>query len=132
VGGIERVRDFDGQGQQRFVSKGRPAMRCFRGRAFQKFHRDEGAAGPLVDLVDGADVGMVESGSCLGFSLATAERLRVLGDVIGQKFKGNETIELDVLRFVDDAPPAATQFFDDAIVPDGLVEQSGRRCTPLD
>ncbi|HUK86276.1 MAG TPA: hypothetical protein VLT85_01315, partial [Terriglobales bacterium] len=33
-----------------------------QGLALQQFHGDEGAAAGLVDLVDGADVGMAEGG----------------------------------------------------------------------
>jgi hypothetical protein len=40
-------------------------------QAIQELHHDEGLAFVLSNLVDGADVGMVEGGSCTGFAAET-------------------------------------------------------------
>ena len=45
-------------------------------RAIEKFHGDEGAAVVFADVVDGADVGMVQRGGGAGFALEAFERLR--------------------------------------------------------
>jgi hypothetical protein len=47
----------------------------------------------LPDLVDGADIGMVQGRGGLGFTPEAFQRLRVLGDVVGQELEGNEATE---------------------------------------
>lgn len=42
--------------------------------------------------------------------------------IIGQEFEGHETVEFGVFRFIDDAHAPATEFFDDAVVRNGLAE----------
>ena len=78
----------------------------------------------LPDLVDGADIGMVESGGRPRFPLETVQGLRVLREVIGQKFQGDKAAKLYVLRLVDHAHPAAAQFLDDAVVRNGLADHA--------
>src|SRR5437868_5830554 len=61
MSGIERVRDLDAEIEhrfdlQRFAVDGVPE--CL---PLQQFHSDEGSPISLVDVVDGADVGMVQS-----------------------------------------------------------------------
>ena len=90
--------------------------------AIEKFHGDEGLAVLLVDFVDGADVGMVQSGGGFGFTLEAGEGLRILGDIVGQEFQSDEAAEFEVFGFVDYAHAAAAEFFEDAIVRDGLSE----------
>jgi hypothetical protein len=40
----------------------------------------------LADLVDGADIRMVQGRSRTGFTAETFQCLRVLGDIVGQEF----------------------------------------------
>ena len=83
----------------------------------------------LVNLEDHADVGMVQGRSRLCFALETGKSLRVLGYFIGQEFQGDEAMQLHILGFVDDTHPAAAEFFDDAVVGDGLVDHQWRKNT---
>jgi len=78
----------------------------------------------LADLVNRADVGMIQRRGGPGFAAEPFEGLRVASDVLRKKFQRNETAELGVFRFVDDAHAAATEFFDHPIVGDG--EADGR------
>ena len=50
--------------------------------AVEKFHGDEGLAVLFADVVNGADVGMVERGGGLGFALETGEGLGIAGDIL--------------------------------------------------
>src|ERR1700730_11142960 len=79
----------------------------------------------LPDLVDGADIGMVESGGRLRLPLETGQGLRVLRHIIGQKLEGNKPVQVYVLGLVDHTHTAAAQFLDDAVVRDGLTDHSG-------
>ena len=93
--------------------------------AFHEFHNDEGATVMILNVVNGANVGMVESGGGAGFALETFESLWVVGDVVGEEFESDEAAELGVFGFVDDAHSAAAEFFDDAVVGNRLSDQGG-------
>ena len=91
--------------------------------AVEKFHRDEGFAVRFADIVNRADVGMVQGGGGLGFSLETREGLRIFRDVVRQEFQRDETMQADVFGFVHDAHAATAEAFQDAIVGKSLVEE---------
>ncbi len=90
--------------------------------AVQKFHNNESAAVFLADIVNRADVGVIECGTGFGFALETLEGLRVVGQFVGKKFQSDGAIETSVLGFIDYAHAAATEFFEDAVVRDGAAD----------
>ena len=59
------------------ISSGLAADRVLQGHAVEKLHGDEGAAVLLANVVDRADVGMVQRGSGLRFAPEALQRLRV-------------------------------------------------------
>jgi hypothetical protein len=89
----------------------------------QKLHGDEGLAALVINLVNGADVRMIQGGRSLRFALESGQSLRVFGDFIGQEFQGDETMQLHVLGLVDDTHATAAELLDDAIVRDVLADQ---------
>ena len=125
--GIERVGNFDGERQQRVQFQRAPRDQVLQGHAIEKLHGDKRLAILLADVVDGADVGMVQRGCGLRLALKAAERLRILGDFIGQKLEGDEAVQPRVFGFVDHTHPAAAQLLDDAVVRDGLSDHGFRR-----
>ncbi len=62
--------------QQRFQSPSGAVDDVLQRRAFQKLHGDEGFAVLFTDVVDGADVGMVQRGGGFGFPPKAFEGLR--------------------------------------------------------
>jgi hypothetical protein len=76
----------------------------------------------FADLVNGADIGMVQRRGSFGFTLEAAERLRILRYIVRKELQGDETTKIGVLCFVDDAHPTAAEFFDDAVMGDGLAD----------
>ena len=80
----------------------------------------------LADVVDGADVGMVQGGGGLGFAPEAVQGLRVLGDIVGQEFERDEATERGVFGLVDHTHAAAAQLLDDAVVRDGLADHRRR------
>src|ERR1700730_14730526 len=78
----------------------------------------------VPDLIDRADIGMVESRSSLSFSLETSQGLGVSGDLVRQELQGHKTMESGVLSLVDDTHATAAQLLDDAVMRDGLADQS--------
>ena len=90
--------------------------------AVEKLHRDKHLFVLVVDFINRADVGMIQRGGGLGFTLEAAKGLWVFGNLIRKEFEGHEAVEFHVLGFVDDAHPAAAQLLDDAVVRDGLPD----------
>ena len=56
------------------------------------------------------------------------KRLRVAGDVLRKELQRNETAELVVLGFVDDAHASATEFLDHSIVGNSKADRRLRFC----
>ncbi len=133
---VESVGDFDGKRDKRFDVEWTARDLVLERGAFQALHSDERAAFVLADVVNSADVGMIQRGSGLRFALESRQCLRVFGNFVGQKFQGNKALEACVFGFVDHAHSAAPQFFQDAIVRNSLSEQRlGIRhleCNPKD
>jgi hypothetical protein len=72
----------------------------------------------LADFVNRADIGMIQGGGSAGFALEALEGLTVVGDIVRQEFQRDVTAKAFVLGLIHDAHPAATKFFQDAIVGD--------------
>jgi hypothetical protein len=66
------------------------------------------AAAKDTNLVDGADVRVIQCKGSTSFTPKAFERLRVFGEVLWQEFQSDEATKLRVLGFVNDSHPAAT------------------------
>ena len=95
-------------------------------RAFQIFHGDEGFSILLADVVNGADVRMVQGGSSLRFALETAQRQRIASHFIGKKFESDEAVQPGILGLIDHPHAAAAKLLDDAVVRDSLPDHVWR------
>ena len=84
-------------------------------------------AWPLLfaNVIDGADVGMIERGGGLGFAPEALQGLRVAGDVFRKKFQRDEAAEAGVLGLIDHAHTAAAKLFEDAVMGNGLTDEGG-------
>ncbi len=71
-----------------------------------------------IDLVNRADVGMVQGGRRLGFPNEALTGVVVAGQLRGKKLEGHEAVELGVLGFVDDPHAAPAELLEHAIVGD--------------
>ncbi len=120
MSGIERVGDLDTQVNQTVGFERAAEYRFPQSLAFEKLHHDEAQAAVLPNFVNGADVGMVQSGSGAGFAAKTFEGLRVVRDIVGQELQRDEAAERGVFGAVDDTHPAAAQLVEDSIVGDCL------------
>jgi hypothetical protein len=72
--------------------------------------------------MNGANVGMVQGGGSAGFTSETFQWLRVLRQIFGQELQCHKAPKISVLGFVDHTHASSAEFFDDAIVRDGLVD----------
>jgi hypothetical protein len=91
VGCIERVRDLYSEREQRLQLHRTVTDHVLQGLAIQILHGDERLALVLPNLVNGADVRVVQGrgGTCL--PAEAFERLRVLSYVLGQKLQSHRT-----------------------------------------
>src|SRR5882762_1985460 len=121
MGRVQRVSDLDSDRQQSLNVQLTAPDAMFQRDAVEKLHRDESLPLGLTDVVDGADIRMVQCGSGLCFALEACQGLGILGDLVGQEFERDKAMQPGVLGLVDDSHAAATELFDDAVVRDGLA-----------
>src|SRR5208283_47151 len=107
VRGVERIGNLDAEGKECIELHGTIADDVFQGCAVKVLHDDEGLAVLLANVVNGADIGMIERGCSPGLAAETLEGLAVPGYIFGEEFEGDEAIEAGVLGFIDDAHAAA-------------------------
>ena len=96
--------------------------------ALEQLHGDEWAILKLSNVMNRADVWMIERGCSTRFAAESLDGLSVLGDVVRKKFQRNVPAETRVLGFVDDAHSTAAQFFQDAIVGNCTAGNRGSIC----
>ncbi len=94
VSGVERVGDVDGDGEKNVRFQRTPGDAVLQRQPVQKFHGDERFAVLLVNFVDGADVGMVQSGGGLRFALEARQRLGIFSNLVGQELEGDKAMQL--------------------------------------
>src|SRR3984957_5413131 len=88
--------------------------------AFQKFHDNECQPVVLVNLMDGANIRVVESRRRLRLALKAAKGLRITGHSVRKKLQRHKSAELDVFGFINDSHASATELLGNAVVRDCL------------
>ena len=126
VSGVEGVGAVDADFEEAFEFQRARGDEVLQRGAVEEFHCDKGAAVVFADVVDGADVGMIQRGGGACFTFEAFERLWVVGEIVGEKFEGDEAAEARVFGFVDHAHSATAEFFDDAVMRDCLADEAGR------
>ena len=104
---VERVGDL-GRDLQRLLERERPFLetRCQR-LALQMRHDDKVRAIDAADVVDAADVRMVQRGDRTSFALETGPQFGIVGDLAGQDLDGDSAIEARIPCPIDLAHAAA-------------------------
>src|SRR6267378_7849378 len=123
VGSIQGIGDFDANGNHGVQFHGPARDDELEGRAVEKLHSDETLAVVLADFINGANVGVVQSGSGASFAAETLESMRVTDQIVGEEFESDKAAEVGVFGLVDDAHAAAAQLFNDAVVRNGFADQ---------
>ena len=128
---VQAIGDLDRQGKQSLCFNRLTRDHMLQRHALQEFHGDERSATLLADVVNRADVRMIQRRCGLGFTPEAFQRLRVVSNIFGQEFKRYKTVEARVLGLVNHTHPAASQSLEDAIVGDVLANQRrGLRHSP--
>jgi hypothetical protein len=121
VRGLERIGDLNGQFQNPIRFK-QPAGDVLPQRLpLEQFHDDEEPAEGITDIVNGADVGMVQRRRGARFALEALERLRILRHLFRKELERDHAAEPRVLGFVDRTHPSGPNLFDNAIMGKALA-----------
>src|SRR5215472_15404871 len=123
VSSIQGVGDLDAEREDRVQVHRAAGDHVLQRGAVEEFHDEECASCVLADVVDRANIGMIEGGGSFGFTAETLKRTAVLSEVLGQKFQRDKASKARVFRLVDDTHAAPAQLFQNAVVRDGLIEQ---------
>src|SRR5208282_1112246 len=113
---VQCVRNLYSQ-LQHFLQRQRLAGNAMPQRLpVEKLHRDERLAVVFADLINRADIGMVQGGSSLCLTLKAAQCLRVCRESVRKELQRHEAPKLGVLSLVHNAHSAATDLAQDAVV----------------
>ena len=132
MGRVECVGDLDAQIEHRFDLQRLATDPVPERLPLQQFHGDEGSPIDLVNLVDRADVRVVQRGRSFGLPLETAEGLCVVGEVVGKELQGDVATELEVFRLIHHAHATAADLAEYAVMGNRLPHGLGGRGHWLD
>src|SRR6266851_8592827 len=122
---IEPDSDLDADLQEFRYFDGLRANTVLESMALKQFHGNKRTAFELTNIVNCADVRMIEQGCSARFAPESLDRLSVLGNVVGKEFQCNIPAKARVPGFVDHAHASASQFFQDAVMQDGAADNGG-------
>ena len=109
--GVESAGYLDGDAEGFFDGQRSFAEACFEGFPFEVLHDEEVGGVFAADVVEGADVRVVEAGDGAGFTL------EALGEADAGYFDGDGSFEAGVAGFVDFAHATCAQHGDDFVRP---------------
>src|SRR5581483_6742919 len=96
------------------------------GHSLQKLHHNKTLALMFADLVNGANVRMIQRRCRARLPPEPLQRLRICGHTLGQKFEGHEAPQFDVFGLVDHAHTATAEPLDNAVMRYGHTKHVGR------
>ena len=92
-----------------------------KGLTLESFHDQEGLSLVLRQVVDGADVRMVQGRGSTGLALKPLQRVGPAGEILWEKLQRHFATEVQILGFVHHPHPASTQPTGDLEVRDRLA-----------
>src|SRR6202035_1816865 len=92
------------------------------GAALQQFHGDEGLAFALINFINRADIGMVESGCRTSLTSKTFEALRIVSYIFREELQSDKAAQPCVFRLIHHAHSTTAKLLKNSIVSDGLAE----------
>ncbi len=120
---FERVRHSNSSFEKRIETQRPTRDEMPQCRPAQQLHRNERHAGVFVNIVDRADVRMVQRRSGLRLALEALERCSVMRHALRQKLQRHLPLQLRVIGAIYHAHSAAPEPFDDAVVGDRLSDE---------
>jgi hypothetical protein len=121
VGRVQRVGNLDSEREQRIQRQRSLGEDVLQRASLEQLHRDEGTAFILVDVVDRADVRVIQGRGRARLAPEPLERVLV-AEGLGQELQGDESAQLQILGPEDDAHAAAAKLLENAVVGNRLAE----------
>src|SRR5260370_40116950 len=84
--------------------------------AFDILHRQKRPPVLLADVVDGANVGVVQRRGCQRFPPKTLQGTRIVYQIVRQEFQRDITLKSQIPRLVYNPHPSAAEFLDDSVM----------------
>jgi hypothetical protein len=122
VSGIQCIGNLNRQAEQNIDIDRLSCNTMFQRHTIEKFHSEERLAIVLANIANRTDIRVIQRRCSLRLALEAGQCLRVTGNFFWQELEGNKTVKPVVLGLVDHAHTATTEFFDDAVVRDGLAD----------
>ncbi len=97
-------------------------------QAVKKLHGDKSMTLILANLINRADIRMIQRRSRLCLALKTRSGQRILRHFVRQKLQRNKAAQAGIFSLVNHAHTAAAQFLDNAVVRDGLIDHGKMKC----
>ncbi len=115
---LDRVGDLNGEIEQLVPGERFSLDSVAQGAALQVFHHEKRTAGGGVDVVERADIGMVECGNGASLALEALYRDGVAGELFGEKLQRDGAAQTNVFGLVDDTHAASTEDRKDPVMGD--------------
>src|SRR4029077_2962349 len=116
VGGIQSVRNFEGQTEQGFRLKTFAQDKMLQRHAAEKFHRDERFAVLFANVENCTNVWVIQGRGSLRFALKTCQSYWVVSNLRRQEFQRNKTTKASVFCLVDGSHAAAAKLFEQGVM----------------
>src|ERR1700735_2451160 len=126
VGRIEAVGDLDADLQKLRYLDGLAANAVFESPALEQLHGDKRTSVKFSDIVNGANVGVIERGCRARFAAESLDGLRVLRNIVGKELQRNVAAQPRVLSLVNHTYASAPELFQDVVM--GNRATYVRRC----
>jgi len=123
MSGIESIGDFDGEIEKLFYWQRLRGDELAESLAFEALHDNDGAALVLPDFMNGADIGVIESGGGTRFTAKAFQGQRIVHQIFRKELQGYGTPERSVFRAVHNTHASATELFHDAVMGDCLIDE---------
>jgi hypothetical protein len=131
VGGVEAIGDLDAE-VEHLADFQRPALDHLIERlALEQLHGDELRTVVLVDLVDRADVRMVQRRGGPRLAQEAIQRVLIVCAIRWQEFQRHLARQAEVFRLVDDAHPTGAERLQHPVVCDRLLDHRYRNPSHL-
>ena len=122
---IEPASDLNADLQELRYFDGPPGDTVLESLSLEQLHGDKRPAFEFSNVVNRADVGMIERGCSARFAAESLDCLRDPGNVVGEEFQRNAPAEARVLGSVNHAHPAAAKLFQDVVVGQRAADDGG-------
>src|ERR1700687_3794556 len=124
----ECVGDLDGQRQHHLHLQRSSCYPVLQSRPVQELHGDECLTILFADVMNGANIGVIQRGCGLGFTWKAGESLCISVNILRQKLESDHTMETGVLGPVHHTHPTSTELFKDAVMRNGLADHGIGPC----